>query len=80
MEKYKYMNESEKRKTQPYEGIYTPEEIELHKKLYEECSKKHIDFVAIEDLLKQGAIRLELRRLTVGMLLNMSMLKLCLRV
>lgn len=50
-----YTNEHEREKTQKYEGVYTHEEIELNKKLYEECSKEVIDFKVVEQLLKQGA-------------------------
>ena len=52
---YKYMNDYEREQTQKYEGIYTDEEVELNKRLYEECSKENIDFALVEDLLKQGA-------------------------
>lgn len=38
-----------------YIGVYTNEEIELNKKLYEECCKEPIDFSAVEELLKAGA-------------------------
>ena len=38
-----------------YIGTYTEEEIELNKKLYDECCKEVIDFVAVEELLKAGA-------------------------
>ena len=38
-----------------YIGVYTNEEIELNKKLYEECCKESIDFVAVEELLKAGS-------------------------
>lgn len=55
MSDYKYINDYEREWTQKYEGAYTPEEIELNNKLYDECNKKHIDFAAVEDLLKQGA-------------------------
>ena len=37
-----------------YIGTYTEEEIELNKKLYDECCKEVIDFVAVEELLKAG--------------------------
>ena len=50
-----YRNDSEREETQKYEGIYTPEEIELNKRLYRECSEEDIDFEIVEDLLKQGA-------------------------
>ncbi len=50
-----YINEAEREETQKYEGVYTHEEIELNKKLYEECSKEVIDFEMVEQLLKQGA-------------------------
>lgn len=52
---YKYGSEYEREKTQKYEGTYTPEEIQLNRKLLEECVKEHIDFIAVEELLKQGA-------------------------
>ena len=52
---YKYRNDYERDKTQKYEGAYTPEEIELNKKLFDECTKEHIDFSVVEELLKQGA-------------------------
>ena len=39
MSEYKYINNYERDKTQKYEGTYTPEEIELNKKLFDECSK-----------------------------------------
>ncbi len=55
MSEYSYINEYEREWTQKYEGTYTSEEIELNKKLLEECSKESIDFVAVEELLKQGA-------------------------
>ena len=55
MVEYKYRSDREREETQRYEGAYTPEEIELNKKLLEECSKRDIDLTAIEDLLKQGA-------------------------
>ncbi len=55
MSDYMYIDDYERQETQKYEGAYTPEEIELNKKLYEECSKKVIDFEAVEELLKQGA-------------------------
>ena len=38
-----------------YIGTYTKEEIELNKKLYDECCKEVIDFAAVEELLKAGA-------------------------
>lgn len=50
-----YMNDYEREQTQKYEGIYSPEEIELNKKLYEECQKESIDFDLVEELLKKGA-------------------------
>ncbi len=49
------MNEYEIEHTAKYEGTYTAEEVELNKKLYEECSKEVLDRVVIEALLKQGA-------------------------
>lgn len=50
-----YRNDYEREATQKYEGTYTPEEIELNKKLFDECAKEHIDFSVVEELLKQGA-------------------------
>lgn len=40
-----------------YINAYTPEEIELNKKLYDECAKikEPIDFALVEELLKVGA-------------------------
>ena len=55
MIEYKYINEAEREWTQKYEGVYTPEEIELNKQLYDECNKETIDFDRVEDLLKRGA-------------------------
>lgn len=52
---YEYTNDYEREHTQKYEGIYTPEEIELNKKLYEECQKESINFHTVEELLKKGA-------------------------
>lgn len=52
---YDYVNDYERECTQKYEGFYTSEEIELNKKLYEECSKDILDTAVIEDLLKSGA-------------------------
>lgn len=49
------MNEYEIECTSRYEGRYTAEEVELNKRLYEECSKKTLDCEKIEDLLKRGA-------------------------
>ena len=51
---YKYKNEYEREETQKYEGTYTPGEIQLNRKLFEECAKEHIDFIAVEELLKSG--------------------------
>ena len=45
MIEYKYTDEYEKQGTEKYEGVYTPVEIKLNKKLYEECHKEKIDFV-----------------------------------
>jgi len=36
-------------------NAYSSEEHALNKRLYEECTKKDIDFTAVESLLKQGA-------------------------
>ena len=55
MSAYNYTSEYEREATQKYEGAYTPEEIELNKKLKDECSKEDIDYAAVEELLKQGA-------------------------
>ncbi len=55
MSEYKYINDYEREETQKYEGIYTPEEIELNIRLFEECRKENIDFDIVEDLLKKGA-------------------------
>ncbi|MBQ6803569.1 MAG: hypothetical protein IJP04_02830, partial [Clostridia bacterium] len=55
MEKYIYINDYEREETQKYEGTYTAQEIELNKKLMEACTKDTIDFVLVEELLKQGA-------------------------
>ena len=55
MDKCEYKDDYECEATKKYEGGYTAEEIELNKKLYEECSKDQIDFATVEDFLKQGA-------------------------
>jgi len=55
MSEYQYANDYEREETQKYEGTYTPEEIQLNKKLFEECAKEHIDFAVVEELLTQGA-------------------------
>ncbi|WP_418545935.1 hypothetical protein [Ruminococcus bromii] len=55
MPDYNYTNDYEREYTKKYEGIYTSEEIELNKKLKEECTKEHVNFEVVEDLLKQGA-------------------------
>lgn len=55
MSEYPYINEAEREWTQKYEGIYTPEEIALNKKLRDACSKEPLDLALIEELLKQGA-------------------------
>ncbi len=55
MGKYEYVNDNEREATQKFEGIYTHEEVELNKKLYEECSKEVVDWAVVEKLLKQGA-------------------------
>lgn len=55
MSEYEYINDYERKWTEKYEGTYTPEEIELNKKLKEECSKENINFTIVEELLKQGA-------------------------
>lgn len=38
-----------------YANAYSPEELALNQRLYEECSKEAIDFAPVEALLKQGA-------------------------
>ena len=55
MPEYTYINDFEREWTQKYEGSYSPEEIELNKKLKDECSKDSIDYEVVEELLKQGA-------------------------
>ena len=50
-----FTNISEQEYTRKYEGTYTPAEIELNKKLFEECTKERVDYAAVEELLKQGA-------------------------
>lgn len=55
MSEYNYINDYEREETEKYEGIYTREEIELNHKLLEKCLKDNIDFVLVEELLKQGA-------------------------
>lgn len=55
MPEYTYTDDYEREWTQKFEGAYTPEEIELNKKLKEECCKDDIDFELVEELLKQGA-------------------------
>ena len=49
------MDGYERRYFGKYEGVYTSEEIELNKKLFEECQKQNIDFALVEELLQQGA-------------------------
>ena len=41
--------------TEKQVNAYSPEELALNKRLYEECIKTNIDYVAVEYLLKQGA-------------------------
>ena len=55
MPEYMYSNDYERENTQKYEGVYTPEEIDLNNQLKDECSKNEIDFEKVEQLLKQGA-------------------------
>ena len=55
MSDYPYINDYERDETQKYEGVYTPEEVELNKKLYAECCKKDADFALVEELLQKGA-------------------------
>lgn len=52
---YNYKSEYERECLEKYEGTYTYKEIELNKKLLEECSKDDIDYKVVEELLKQGA-------------------------
>lgn len=49
------MDEYEIECTKRFEGTYTLAEVELNKRLYEECSKEVLDCNAIEKLLLQGA-------------------------
>ena len=49
------MNDYERERTCVYEGRYTPEEVELNKRLYEECSRDVLECATIETLLTQGA-------------------------
>ena len=49
------MNEYEYKRTKAFEGIYTPEEIELNKRLYDECMKRTVDLDLVEQLLREGA-------------------------
>lgn len=51
----KYSSDYQREELEKFEGFYTSEEIELNKRLYDECSKSHIDFEKVEELLKQGA-------------------------
>jgi len=39
MSEYTYIDDYEREWTQKYEGIYTPEEVNLNNKLKKECSK-----------------------------------------
>ena len=55
MNEIKHKNDSVQNATKEYKNAYSPEEHGLNWKLYEECSKEDIDFVAVEALLKQGA-------------------------
>ena len=55
MNGYEYSNDYEQKETQKYEGTYTPEEIELNKKLLEACAEDATDFAYIEELLKHAA-------------------------
>ena len=47
MSDYNYTDDYEREYTKKYEGIYTSEEIELNKKLKEECTKEHVNFESI---------------------------------
>lgn len=49
------MDEYEYKRTKAFEGIYTPEEIELNKRLYDECMKRTVDLDLVEQLLREGA-------------------------
>lgn len=55
MSEYRYQNDYERENTEKFVGVYTHEEIELNKRLYDECIKRPIDFTLVEELLKQGA-------------------------
>ena len=44
MSEYKYINDAEREWTEKYEGTYTPEEIELNKKLRDACAQENLDF------------------------------------
>ena len=57
MPEYTYIDDYEREWTQKYEGAYTPEEIELNKKLKEECYKDSVDFAVVEELLLMSWIR-----------------------
>lgn len=73
MAEYQYSNQYEREETQKYEGIYTPEEIELNQKLQQLCSHEPPDLVAIEALLKQGADRSAQQYYSVGICSNTYM-------
>ena len=55
MGEYRYVNDTERKETQKYEGIYSHEEIELNKRLYDECSCDMIDLAVVRGILEQGA-------------------------
>lgn len=55
MGEYRYANDTERKETQKYEGLYSHEEIELNKRLYDECSRDMIDLAAVRGILEQGA-------------------------
>lgn len=38
-----------------FEGAYTPEEVELNRRLCEACCREELDAALVEELLRQGA-------------------------
>ena len=49
------MNEIKNENNLDDANAYSPEELALNRRLYEECAKKDIDYAVVEELLKQGA-------------------------
>ena len=45
---YKYINDYEKEEIRKYAEGYSFEEVELNKKLYDECSKKTLIFLLLK--------------------------------